>query len=99
MRKPYILVEGVEDGIDFDKRYTAVSWCNVACRLLGWEAEYRAEEEGDEPELVRTGDNVIAVMVGDDRRHSIDKSDLIPLEDGDYCPSCGQVGCCHGRNI
>jgi hypothetical protein len=42
---------------------------------------------------------VIAVMVGDDRKHEVDIDDLIPLDDLDYCAECGQVGCCHdGRD-
>jgi hypothetical protein len=32
-------------------------------------------------------------------RDSFKKSDLIPLDDLDYCAECGQVGCCHdGRD-
>ena len=51
-------------------------------------------EDWSETELVRAGDNVIAVMVGDDHRWAIDKDDLILIADEDYCHECGQIGCC-----
>ena len=52
------------------------------------------EEDWSETELVRSGDNVIAVMVGDDHKWSVDKSDLIEINEDDYCAECGQIGCC-----
>jgi hypothetical protein len=36
---------------------------------------------------------VVAVMVGDDREHTIDVDDLTVIGDDDYCSCCGQVGC------
>ena len=39
--------------------------------------------------------NAIMLMVGDDRRFSVDPSDCEPLAEGDYCPGCGQIGCGH----
>lgn len=47
------------------------------------------EWTGIEPE---TG-MVEVVMVGDDRVHVVDPNDLSPLEDDEYCPECGQIGC------
>jgi hypothetical protein len=26
-----------------------------------------------------------------------DADELVELEEGDYCPECGQIGCGHGR--
>jgi len=43
-------------------------------------------------EYERTG-NIICVMVGDDRQFSFDSEDVTPLNDGDYCSECGQIGC------
>jgi hypothetical protein len=37
--------------------------------------------------------NVIMVMVGDDKSHSVDPEDVSTLPDGSYCLDCGQVGC------
>lgn len=36
---------------------------------------------------------VIAVMVGDDREHTVDVADLTKINDDEYCGGCGQVGC------
>lgn len=47
----------------------------------------------DEPEEVEDRTRVRAVMVGDDRVFIVDIEDLSPLEDDDYCPECGQIGC------
>ena len=49
----------------------------------------------DEPELVDRTDQVVAVMVGDDRQEVVDVADLVPLARADYCGECGQVGCQH----
>lgn len=81
---------------EFDGAYTVKRWGRgIAFRVLGWETEPDEDTEWTGQE-VRTG-NVIAVMVGDDRRHSVDPEDLVPLARESYCGSCGQVGCtCDG---
>ncbi len=33
------------------------------------------------------------VMVGDDRVFSFDPEDIEDIEDHEYCPGCGQIGC------
>jgi len=44
--------------------------------------------------LVFDLDFVIAVMVGDDRAHTVDVTSLTKIiNDDDYCGGCGQVGC------
>ena len=40
-------------------------------------------------------DKVVAIMVGDDRRHVIDVDELTPIDEDDFCHGCGQVGCGH----
>jgi hypothetical protein len=47
----------------------------------------------NEPEQVDRTDQVIAVMVGDDREHIVDVSDLTEIDPDAYCSGCGQVGC------
>ncbi len=103
-----IRVDGIEDGIDFDARYSVEGSKGIAYYLLGWEAGrvpticYGEDEDGEEieiedwseTELVRAGDNVIAVMVGDDHKWTVDKDDLTLIADEDYCGECGQIGCC-----
>lgn len=38
-------------------------------------------------------DWVRAVMVGDDTIYTVEVTDLTPLEEGEFCAECGQVGC------
>lgn len=53
----------------------------------------------EEPEFEDDETRVHAHMVGDDRDHIIDVDDLTPLDDDDYCPGCGQIGCaCYGSS-
>jgi len=61
--------------------------------VLGWETEPDEDTEWSGYE-VRTG-RVLAVMIGDDYRHSVDPEDLKPIDRRDYCGSCGQIGCQH----
>ncbi len=110
MKTKYIAVEGTENGIDFDAHYKVRGWNGVAFFLLGWECVYEPvmcygqDEDGNEVEMesgefdeVANRDNVIAVMVGDDRRHVVDVKDLEVLEPDKFCRSCGQIGC--GCNV
>lgn len=48
--------------------------------------------QSDEPDYERTGE-LLCIMIGDDKPHSIDPDDLEPIDDDDYCPECGQIGC------
>jgi hypothetical protein len=49
--------------------------------------------------LVYDLERVIAVMVGDDRAHTVDVADLTKINEDDFCGDCGQVGCvADGRN-
>lgn len=74
--------------------YSVRGYAGVAFQVLGWEVEPDDDTEwsGYEP---RT-DNVLAVMVGDDKRWSVDPDDLTPLAEDAFCRECGQVGCQHG---
>lgn len=45
-----------------------------------------------EPSRERTG-RLLVCMVGDDRHHSVDPSDLTPLKRSEFCGECGQIGC------
>ena len=78
--------------------YSVAGWgAGIAWRVYGWETEPTEDTEWDGIEE-RTG-RVVVVMVGDDRRFSVDPDDLTPLGELDYCASCGQVGCTHdGRD-
>lgn len=71
--------------------YSARQYKGIAFRVLGMQID--VDNEGEEYE---TG-QVVARMVGDDRHHLFDESDLTPLPTEEFCPSCGQIGCGHGR--
>lgn len=77
--------------------YSVKGYSGIAFRVYGWETEPDEDTHWSGCEN-RTG-RVIAVMIGDDRRHSVDPDDLTPLDDLAYCLECGQVGCGHdGRD-
>jgi len=71
--------------------YTVKGYEGIAWHVWGWETEPDEDTEWSGYE-VRTG-KLICVMVGDDRRFSIDPEDVQPLSEDEYCGSCGQVGC------
>lgn len=74
--------------------YAVRGWKGVAFAIYGWETEPDDETEWSGIEN-RTG-NLVAVMVGDDRHHSVCPDDVLPIPEEGYCPSCGQIGCNHG---
>ena len=73
--------------------YSVQGYRGVAWYVYGWETEPTEDTEWDVIEE-RTG-RVVAVMIGDDRRHTFDPDELTPLEREGYCGVCGQVGCTH----
>jgi hypothetical protein len=70
---------------------TSTLWPGIALQILGWETAPDEDTEWSGYE-VRTG-NLVAVMIGDDERHSIDPEYIKPLDPTGYCHDCGQVGC------
>lgn len=75
------------------EHYSVRQYAGIAWYVLGWETEPDEDTEWSGYEN-RTG-RVVAVMVGDDRRFSLDESDLTPLAEDQFCHSCGQIGCTH----
>ena len=80
MSTQVIRVDGTENNFDFDAHYQIKSYRGIAWFALGWEAKnvpimsicedddgIEYEEESGEFELEPT-DNVVLVMVGDDRK-------------------------------
>lgn len=81
-----------------DKTWSAGAYAvagdpDVAWRVYGWETVPDEDTEWSGLE-VRTG-QVVAIMVGDDRRFVFAPEDLQPLAREAYCGECGQIGCCH----
>lgn len=101
--------------IDMEARYSNKGCPGVAYWIDGypqrWEPAifYAVDDDGEEYEVQEPGEgewvddldsgNVLAVMVGDDYRHTIAIEDLSKIDDLDYCAECGQIGCQHdGRD-
>ncbi len=91
--------------VDFKRSYKVDGYRGIAFYLTGWakeskEVEWEILDENGEVEDVQSYTEevesdrfVIAIMIGDDREHTVDIDDLELLPDGDYCGSCGQIGC------
>jgi len=94
---PYIEVTGIERNIDFDAHYKVKGYKGISFYLLGWKADEVENEEFEDIELSPDYSTVIAVMVGDDRKHDVDIDDLELLAEDGFCRSCGQIGC--GCNV
>lgn len=73
--------------------YTVKQYAGIAWHVLGWETEPDNDTEWSGCEN-RTG-RLLMVMVGDDRKFSIDPEDVSELSELDYCHVCGQIGCGH----
>jgi len=63
----------------------------VALHAWGWETQPDNDTEWTGYEI-RTG-RILCWMVGDDRDLTLDPGDLEPINRGDYCGECGQIGC------
>jgi len=74
--------------------YAVAGYGGIAFRIIGFKTEeITCWHTGEVLDEVEDPDVVIAVMVGDDRRHEVDVSDLLPLAEGEFCSCCGQIGC------
>ena len=73
--------------------YTVRGYRGIAWYALGWETAPDRDTEWTGI-AERTG-NVVAVMVGDDRRFRFDPDELTPIARESYCGGCGQLGCGH----
>ena len=71
-----------------DPRHDDVHY--LPCRCCHACSEEFFLERECEPTEVEDRDIVIMTMVGDDRKHEIDVDDISPLNEGEYCPECGQ---------
>ena len=81
---------GLLVGFDLEATYRVEGWRGIAFWLWGAETEPDEDTEWSGYEVV-TG-RVVVSMVGDDRRYVVDLDDLTLLEDGEWCPGCGQIG-------
>ena len=80
------------DELDTSSRYQVAGYNGIAFALLGYET-YRDEDyewtgiESTNEERVRI------VMIGDDYVYTVDIEDITAIDDDEYCPECGQIGC------
>lgn len=81
--------------LDFDATYRVDGYDGIAWRIYEY-IELCNEIADGEWEWFPDTSRVIAVMVGDNRHHTIDVDDLTVIDDEDYCHTCGQIGCGHG---
>jgi len=63
----------------------------IAWSVLGWELEPDEDTEWS-GYYNRTG-NVLAIMIGDDRVFKFEPDELNAINEDQYCPECGQIGC------
>lgn len=85
--------------IDFDARYTVDGCRGVAWWIAPLMIADTFDDGEETGETYPSDTQVIAVMVGDDRRHTVDIDDLTAIAEDDYCHVCGQIGCGHdGRD-
>ena len=93
----------LEEIIAADERgscFAIANWDGIAWHFSGPELEDEWDEETGENVTEWTGEQiptgkVLMVMVGDDRRFTIDPEDVTELADGTFCYGCGQIGCGH----
>lgn len=106
MRTQFIRETGEANGIDFSARFRVRGCSGIAFYLLGWAVKFEPvicfveDKDGNEVEIgefesVPDFGNVVAVMVGDDRRHVVEVDDLQELDEKEFCHVCGQIGCTH----
>ncbi len=80
--------------VDFNATYRiqghdGIAWLAKDEEGNEWEEQTGDGEWVDDPSSGR----VRAVMVGDDHEWIHDITDLVILEDDEYCSCCGQIGC------
>lgn len=73
--------------------YTVKGYRGIAWHVLGWETQPDEDTEWSGMEN-RTG-QIVAVMIGDDRKFTFDEDEITPLAREKYCGVCGQIGCLH----
>ena len=78
--------------IDFDAHYRVEGYGGIAWYV--WHYEKIRDEDYEWSGIeTENRDRVVCVMVGDDRKFTFDVEDLTKLEEDEFCPECGQIGC------
>jgi hypothetical protein len=66
-------------------------WRGIAFYIYGYAKEWDEAYE----EWAPNENKLVVIMVGDDRKHTVDVEDVSPLNDSEFCGDCGQIGCGH----
>ena len=83
-----------------------IGWAAIAPSLFIIEPDWDEMPEGVDADTWWPDENdveerptgmLVCVMVGDDSEHIVDPDDCTPIDDDDYCGSCGQLGCGWGH--
>jgi hypothetical protein len=91
---------------DFDAAYKVEGYRGIAWYVVGYVKDIQVNPVYDEDdeytgfddwEEVEDRSKVVCIMVGDDRKFTFDIEDLAKLNEEEYCPSCGQIGCGWGH--
>lgn len=82
----------VNEEFDFSAAYRVEGWNGVAWHADNYEAIYDEDYEWSGMVDINE-DRVVCHMVGDDSKFTFEVDELTKLEEGDYCPGCGQIGC------
>lgn len=77
--------------MNYDDHYAVSGFTGVAFYYAGPELKF--DEDSEWTGITTETGMARMVMVGDDREHIIDPADCTSIEDEDYCPECGQIGC------
>ncbi len=95
--------DDVNTEFDFTKRYRVDGWGGIAWYVTEYDSsqelvsDYYEDDDGSvnyaEWEEVVDKSRVKCVMVGDDRVFTFGIDELTPLEEDEFCPECGQIGC------
>jgi hypothetical protein len=91
--------------LGFDSAYRIEGYDGIAWGLRGYAKEWTEEWYEDvgtqsmpdyivhEPEEIEDRTRVEAVMIGDDRVFTFGIDEITPIDEDEYCPECGQIGC------
>lgn len=82
----------IDEHFCLEKRYRVEGWSGIAWYVRGYEVIRDEDYEWSGIEY-ENRERVVCIMVGDDRPFTFGIDELTPLEEGDYCPECGQIGC------
>jgi hypothetical protein len=92
--------------INFKAHYQVAGYRGIAFYLRGYAVTreplmcFAEDEDGNEIEIasgdfedVEDREHVVAVMVGDDRKHIVSVDDIEAIPEISFCRDCGQIGC------